>query len=113
MVTSSCSQVVDRSTFVSVLREAAFDNRQGVRVLGVRGAAPDHPWPLGESEGDYLKCVFLEADRAHVGQAAAKQAPEREAASRAVGESGSAFLPPLQASPRVSTAPLANSSRGV
>lgn len=97
VVTSSCSQAVDRETFLSVLREAAWDNHQPVRVLGVRGPAPDHPWPLGEVEGDYLKCVFLQADRAHTGVPDRTLRPGEGAAVGRAGPPESAFLLSLQA----------------
>lgn len=117
VVTSSCSQAVDRGAFVSVLREAAWDNHQPVRVLGVRGPGPDHPWPLGEIEGDYLKCVFLQAGRARTGP------PERPARpGSGAGEAGhggpgrpevSAFLPPLQGPSPDDAGALANSKGSV
>lgn len=98
VVTASCSQAVDRGTFVSVLREAAWDNHQEVRVLGVRGPAPDHPWPLGEAEGDYLKCVFLQAGPLPA-RAAHKTVDAPTPDLEAPGPKGSAFLPVLPVLP--------------
>lgn len=59
LVTASCSQPVSRDTFVEVLMKSAGDNRRTVRLVALRGPAPDHPALVAERQGDYLKCAFL------------------------------------------------------
>lgn len=61
MVTASCSQPVSREAFLDVVARAAGDNHRSMRLLALRGPGPDHPCLVAESQGDYLKCVFLEA----------------------------------------------------
>lgn len=61
LVTCSCSHHVSLEDFMETLRVAAGDARRRVRVLEVRGAAPDHPVVLNIPETEYLKCVVLEA----------------------------------------------------
>jgi len=61
MITCSCSHHVSQGEFIDTLRAAAGDARRRVRLLEVRGAAPDHPVVLNIPETEYLKCVVLEA----------------------------------------------------
>lgn len=62
LLTCSCSHHVSLGDFMETLRAAAGDARRRVRVLEVRGAAPDHPVVLNIPETEYLKCVVLEAE---------------------------------------------------
>ena len=62
LITCSCSHHVSLADFLEVLRAAAGDAHRRVRLLEVRGAAPDHPVVLNIPETEYLKCVILEAD---------------------------------------------------
>jgi len=62
MITCSCSHHVSQGEFIDTLRAAAGDARRRVRLLEVRGAAPDHPVVLNIPETEYLKCVVLEAE---------------------------------------------------
>jgi 23S rRNA (cytosine1962-C5)-methyltransferase len=62
LLTCSCSHHVGLGDFMETLRGAAGDARRRVRVLEVRGAAPDHPVVLNIPETEYLKCVVLEAE---------------------------------------------------
>lgn len=58
LVTSSCSHHIDAPTFVSVLQQAAMDNRQTLQQLALRGAGMDHPVLPGAPETSYLKCFI-------------------------------------------------------
>ncbi|MGC2301465.1 MAG: class I SAM-dependent rRNA methyltransferase [Acidobacteriaceae bacterium] len=62
LVTCSCSHHVSLGEFMETLRAAAGDARRRVRLLEVRGAAPDHPVVLNIPETEYLKCVAVEAE---------------------------------------------------
>ena len=62
LVTCSCSHHVSLGDFLETVRAAAGDARRRVRILEVRGAAPDHPVVLNLPETEYLKCVILEAE---------------------------------------------------
>lgn len=61
LCTCSCSQPVSVEMFLAMLADAAADAGRRVRVLGLRGAPPDHPGLLGAGETQYLKCVFAQA----------------------------------------------------
>lgn len=63
LVTASCSQPVSRDAFLEMLAKSAGDNRRSVRLVALRGPAPDHPSLLAQSQGDYLKCAFLLCER--------------------------------------------------
>ncbi len=60
LVTSKCSHLVDRESFVNALVGAAREAGRRARVIDVRGQSPDHPVVLGFPETDYLTCVILE-----------------------------------------------------
>jgi 23S rRNA (cytosine1962-C5)-methyltransferase len=60
VVTSKCSHLVDRESFLNALVGAAKESGRRARVLEIRGQAPDHPVVLGFPETDYLTCVVLE-----------------------------------------------------
>jgi 23S rRNA (cytosine1962-C5)-methyltransferase len=60
LITSSCSHFVDTADFLEALKRAAVAARRTVRVLEVRGAAPDHPVLLSMPETAYLKCVVAQ-----------------------------------------------------
>ena len=62
LITCSCSHHVSQGEFIDTLRAAAGDARRRVRLLEVRGAAPDHPVVLNIPETEYLKCVVLESE---------------------------------------------------
>jgi 23S rRNA (cytosine1962-C5)-methyltransferase len=62
LITCSCSHRVSLGELMETLRAAAGDARRRVRLLEVRGAAPDHPVVLNIPETEYLKCVILEAE---------------------------------------------------
>ncbi|HWC96116.1 MAG TPA: class I SAM-dependent rRNA methyltransferase [Candidatus Sulfopaludibacter sp.] len=62
LVTCSCSHHVGLGDFMDTLRAAAGDAGRRVRLLEVRGAAPDHPVVLNIPETEYLKCVICEAE---------------------------------------------------
>jgi 23S rRNA (cytosine1962-C5)-methyltransferase len=61
-VTCSCSHHVSLGEFLETVCAAAGDARRRVRLLEVRGAAPDHPVVLNIPETEYLKCVVVEAE---------------------------------------------------
>ncbi len=60
VATSSCSYHLDREAMLEMLRRAARTSRRSLRLLGIRGAGPDHPVPLAMPEAAYLKCAFIE-----------------------------------------------------
>ena len=62
LITCSCSHHVGLSDFLETLRAAAGDAGRRVRLLEIRGAAPDHPVVLNIPETEYLKCVIVEAE---------------------------------------------------
>lgn len=59
MMTCSCSGAVSEDRFLSVIRNAASDAHRSVRVLELRGPAPDHPVSIDFPEGRYLKAALL------------------------------------------------------
>lgn len=59
LITSSCSQPVDEATFVDMLKRAASAAERRFQLLGLHGAAPDHPALLAMPETRYLKCAVL------------------------------------------------------
>jgi 23S rRNA (cytosine1962-C5)-methyltransferase len=60
LVTSKCSHLVDRESFLNALVAAAREAGRRARVVEVRGQSADHPIALGFPETDYLTCVILE-----------------------------------------------------
>ncbi len=59
LLTCSCSGLLPAEEFLILLRAAARKAGRSVQVLGVTGAAPDHPVGLEALEGAYLKAVWL------------------------------------------------------
>jgi len=59
MMTCSCSGAVSEDRFLSLIRNAASDAGRSVRVLELRGPAPDHPVSIDFPEGRYLKAALL------------------------------------------------------
>jgi 23S rRNA (cytosine1962-C5)-methyltransferase len=59
LITASCSQLVDESTFLNLLTQAAADAKKRVQVVQKRSQAQDHPFLLSMPETHYLKCLFL------------------------------------------------------
>jgi len=59
LVTCSCSHHLDRSTFLTLIAQAAQQARRNVRLMEMRGQASDHPVLPACPETDYLKCAFL------------------------------------------------------
>ena len=62
LVTASCSHAIRSADFVRFVSRAVFDAGREARLLGVRGASPDHPVRLALPETDYLCCVFARLD---------------------------------------------------
>jgi 23S rRNA (cytosine1962-C5)-methyltransferase len=60
LVTSKCSHLVDRESFLNALVAAAREAGRRARVVEVRGQSRDHPVVLGFPETDYLTCAILE-----------------------------------------------------
>jgi 23S rRNA (cytosine1962-C5)-methyltransferase len=58
LATCSCSGLVSREDFFSMLLGAASRAGRTVQVLQQRGASPDHPVALNCAEGEYLKCYI-------------------------------------------------------
>lgn len=62
LATYSCSQHIDRETFLENLAEAAADVGRPVRLLELTGQPPDHPVRLGFPESAYLKGAIVLAE---------------------------------------------------
>jgi 23S rRNA (cytosine1962-C5)-methyltransferase len=60
LVTSKCSHLVDRESFMNALVAAAREAGRRATVVEVRGQSRDHPVVLGFPETDYLTCAILE-----------------------------------------------------
>ena len=58
-VTCSCSSVVRRDPFISMVRDAATVAGREVTLLSIRGAGPDHPINPAWTEGEYLKVLTM------------------------------------------------------
>jgi 23S rRNA (cytosine1962-C5)-methyltransferase len=59
LVSASCSQLIDETTFLNLITEAAADAGRKVQVLQKRTQAQDHPFMLSMPETYYLKCLFM------------------------------------------------------
>lgn len=59
LATASCSSHIHTQDFLEILSRAAQQSDRTIRVVEVRGAAPDHPRRLGFPEGQYLDFVLL------------------------------------------------------
>jgi 23S rRNA (cytosine1962-C5)-methyltransferase len=62
LMTCSCSGLVSEEMFMGLLRKAAARAERRIRILGVTGAAPDHPVSPHFPEGRYLKCVLASVE---------------------------------------------------
>ncbi|MBC7816193.1 MAG: class I SAM-dependent rRNA methyltransferase, partial [Planctomycetaceae bacterium] len=58
LVTCSCSGLVTRDDFEQMLADVAIQSGRDLRIIEIRGAAPDHPVSLFCPENEYLKCYF-------------------------------------------------------
>ncbi len=58
LVTCSCSALVSEEAFLDTLRKAGRRANREVRVFGLTGPSPDHPYSLHFPEGRYLKVVW-------------------------------------------------------
>jgi len=58
LMTSSCSGRLTTDAFLEILRRAALRAERSLRILEVRGAAPDHPVRADFPEGRYLTAVL-------------------------------------------------------
>lgn len=58
LVTCSCSHHIGPGDFLDVVRQAGRDLGRRVRLVDVRGAAPDHPVHPACPESEYLTCVI-------------------------------------------------------
>ncbi len=56
LVTCSCSGLVTREDFEQMLADVAIQSGRDLRIIEVRGAAPDHPVSPFCPENEYLKC---------------------------------------------------------
>ncbi len=56
LVTCSCSGLVTRDDFEQMLADVAIQSGRDLRIIEVRGAAPDHPVSPFCPENEYLKC---------------------------------------------------------
>jgi len=62
LFTCSCSGLVSEEMFLGLLRKAAARAGKRMRILGIRGAAPDHPVAPHFPEGRYLKAVLASVE---------------------------------------------------
>jgi 23S rRNA (cytosine1962-C5)-methyltransferase len=58
LVTCCCSGLITADMLKDLLAEVAAAKRREVRLLDVRGAAPDHPVSVACLESQYLKCLI-------------------------------------------------------
>jgi 23S rRNA (cytosine1962-C5)-methyltransferase len=58
LMTSSCSGRLSTDAFLSILHRSALRAERSLRILEVRGAAPDHPVRADFPEGRYLTAVL-------------------------------------------------------
>jgi 23S rRNA (cytosine1962-C5)-methyltransferase len=61
LVSCSCSYHLERETFLDLLRQAGRQAGRTLRLLEMRGQAPDHPVLLACPETEYLKCAIVHA----------------------------------------------------
>jgi len=61
LITCSCSHFMPTVDFLEAVKRAARSLSRPVRILGQRGAGPDHPVLPVMPETEYLKCVILHA----------------------------------------------------
>ena len=62
LLTFSCSGLVGAGPFQQAVQEGAVAAGRRLDVLQRLQAGPDHPWPLGQPGGDYLKGLLAQAD---------------------------------------------------
>lgn len=60
LASSSCSHHLGREEFVGMLRDAARRTGRQVRLVALRGQAPDHPVLLSMPETEYLHFALLQ-----------------------------------------------------
>ncbi|MFM9960174.1 MAG: class I SAM-dependent rRNA methyltransferase [Planctomycetaceae bacterium] len=60
LVTCSCSGLVTRDGFEQMLADVAIQSGRDLRIIEIRGAAPDHPVSPFCPENEYLKCYFCQ-----------------------------------------------------
>jgi 23S rRNA (cytosine1962-C5)-methyltransferase len=58
LVTCCCSGLITADMLEDLLAQVASEERREVRLLDVRGAAPDHPVSVACMESQYLKCLI-------------------------------------------------------
>jgi 23S rRNA (cytosine1962-C5)-methyltransferase len=58
LMTSSCSGRLSTEGFLTLIRQAALRASRGLKIIEVRGAAPDHPVSADFPEGRYLAAVL-------------------------------------------------------
>ncbi|MFH1707087.1 MAG: class I SAM-dependent rRNA methyltransferase [Planctomycetota bacterium] len=57
LLTCSCSGLISEQVFLSLLKNGAMEAQCDLDILGIHGAAPDHPVALHCPETRYLKAV--------------------------------------------------------
>ncbi|TZE83424.1 class I SAM-dependent rRNA methyltransferase [Calorimonas adulescens] len=60
LITSSCSQHINREEFLNIIVDAARDTKRKLRLIEFRGQAKDHPILPASRETNYLKFAILE-----------------------------------------------------
>lgn len=62
LFTFSCSQVIDKEQFTSIVMAAAIDAGRQVKIVSHLGHPADHPVSIFQPEGSYLKGLMLYAE---------------------------------------------------
>jgi 23S rRNA (cytosine1962-C5)-methyltransferase len=58
LVSCSCSGLVSEEAFLTTLKNAGRRAGREIRVFGLTGPSPDHPYSLNFPEGRYLKVIW-------------------------------------------------------
>jgi 23S rRNA (cytosine1962-C5)-methyltransferase len=62
LLTCSCTGLISESDFLESLRRAAWQAGRTLQIIGITGAAPDHPYLVHVPEGRYLKAVYCRVE---------------------------------------------------
>ncbi|HOE11571.1 MAG TPA: class I SAM-dependent rRNA methyltransferase [bacterium] len=62
LFTCSCSYYMGEAALIDSLAQGAMESKRTVRLLEVRGAAPDHPILPATAETRYLTCLVVRVD---------------------------------------------------
>jgi len=57
LVRNSCTGLITEDELLGIPRSTSGEIRCELQVLGIHGAAADHPWALPAPEGRCLECI--------------------------------------------------------